>query len=819
MKETNQDTGQNALPPVSSVGGVAGDLIQQGRLSAPTKPGCLASLDHYQILSVLGEGGMGIVINAVDSRDGSSVAIKLLRPELTAHPQQVQRFLKEARHMQRVRHPAILPVLLVSENQETPYFAMPLMRRGSLAQQISEDHQMAEDEALGIALQVASALEHAHAKGVIHRDLKPGNVLLDDSGTAFLADFGLARTLFNDSVTDPQVEGTAHYMSPQLARGEIEDTRCDIYAFGALLYEMLAGRPPYEGQSTAQILQKIRTAPPEPIRALRPKLSQGLAEIVEGAMAREHRDRYANMADVVADLNRIKQGTLPVGPHEALSLRWFASGKARKFIGVASGCLVLGIGVLGFNSYRNSWALETQWLFTSPQVFSWAEGRAGDWDGDGETDVVNVVGDQLHVLSSHGQHQEYSLDKLSGAKARLGMLADIDGDNRDDAFVSWSDPTNAHLTVLNQRTWPIRDFTFAGSTNANPKQGTYYTAMYPLQLVDLDRDGHKELLANVSSSWGLQPRGIACFDAETAKLKWFFKIANFIMGAETRDIDGDGRLEVVATGNSPGNFPVGKSLEDGTDDHHAYVYVLTSQGGLKWRRELGGLFASVYPLCRAATNQTVLLWVTAGHAHTVLRGEPDTGRILEFDAQGTLVRSNDLHTQLTSALAVDLDRDGQEEILAADRLGFLHNMSPELELKSSRLISSNLFSEVDLRLFDASAWHQPGAARVILTSSQVERIGAPEVGNTREQFESLFHHNNRVMVLDSNLEILSNFLIAEKWSRYPGIVAQVFQTSANGGNDLVVLSDKATVLRLTKPPLFGRPRGSQQLTNDGPTSE
>jgi sugar lactone lactonase YvrE len=177
---------------------------------------------------------------------------------------------------------------------------------------------MEPDAILDIARQVAEGLAFAHRHGIIHRDLKPANILLGADGRTCLADFGLARTMFNDTIVDVeggQVEGTAPYMSPGVAAGNAEDTRCDIYAFGALLYEMLTGDPPYAGRNTYEVRKQILAGPPKPIQARNPAAAASLVAVVEGAMARELRDRYADMADVLADLERIAAAKATMGPH------------------------------------------------------------------------------------------------------------------------------------------------------------------------------------------------------------------------------------------------------------------------------------------------------------------------------------------------------------------------------------------------------------------------------------------------------------------------------------------------------------------------
>ena len=303
-------------PPVSVFTGPVAELIAQRMLLPPSRPGLLAVLDHFEILRVLGGGGMGIVLLARDSDTGRDVAIKLVKSDLVTNQHVVHRFLKEAGHLKRLRHTNIVPVQEISDRAEGPYFVMPYFEKGSLANRIKPGQPLDTESILDIAAQVAEGLSFAHRNGIIHRDLKPANILLTADGRACLADFGLARTMFNDTIVDVesrQLEGTAPYMSPAVATGDAEDTRCDIYSFGALLYEMLTGHPPYKGRGTKEILDQILAGPPKPIPSLNPAADRGLVAVAEKAMARELRDRYADMRDVLKDLQRIKEGKPPIG--------------------------------------------------------------------------------------------------------------------------------------------------------------------------------------------------------------------------------------------------------------------------------------------------------------------------------------------------------------------------------------------------------------------------------------------------------------------------------------------------------------------------
>ena len=164
---------------------------------------------------------------------------------------------------------------------------------------------------------MADALVYAHSQGIIHRDVKPPNVLLGAEGESYLSDFGLVRTVYNDAPAGTAREGTAAYMSPAVAAGAAEDTRCDIYSFGATLYEMITGSPPYEGANTDEVVRKVLAGPPRPIRRVNRNAPAGLARVAEGCMARELRDRYAQMSDVLADLDRDLRGEPLRGPHGA----------------------------------------------------------------------------------------------------------------------------------------------------------------------------------------------------------------------------------------------------------------------------------------------------------------------------------------------------------------------------------------------------------------------------------------------------------------------------------------------------------------------
>jgi len=292
------------------------ELLEAGVLGPPSRPGTLACLGQFDILDVVGSGGMGVVLRARDSSSGGQVAIKLLHPRFEIDSVSVTRFLKEAGHMLRLTNPHILKVIAVGEHSRWPYYVMPYLPCGSLSNLI---HGQPLDPVtiLRIARNVAEALSHAHGQALIHRDLKPGNILLDEHGEAYLADFGLVLSQNNDTLLGFETShcvGTAPYMSPGVAAGRPEAMQGDIYSFGAVLREMLTGQPPYLGATAEEVLLQVRTTAPDPILVVNPRAHPGLTRIAEWAMERELCNRYASMAHMIADLNRVAQGRAPRGP-------------------------------------------------------------------------------------------------------------------------------------------------------------------------------------------------------------------------------------------------------------------------------------------------------------------------------------------------------------------------------------------------------------------------------------------------------------------------------------------------------------------------
>ncbi len=262
-------------------------------------------IGEYQIIDEIGQGGMATVYKAYQPSFDRFVAIKVLPRQLSEDARSLQQFQHEARLIARLEHRSILPVYAYGEYEGTPYIVMRLLEAGSLRRKLSDEGPLSPLEAARLVTQIAEALDYAHAHGVIHRDLKPSNILLDAEGNAYLTDFGIAKMLGAAAQpTGAGVAGTPSYMSPEQCQGKPATPASDIYALGAILFELLTGEPPFEGDSPLAVMyQQVQDDPP-PLRDLNPALPPTLDRVVLRAMAKDPSRRHPSALALAADLRR-----------------------------------------------------------------------------------------------------------------------------------------------------------------------------------------------------------------------------------------------------------------------------------------------------------------------------------------------------------------------------------------------------------------------------------------------------------------------------------------------------------------------------------
>ena len=267
----------------------------------------------YRIVRLLGRGGMGAVYLARDLALDREVAIKVVKTDSSAREVH-DRLRREARTAAKLSHPNIVPLHAFGEVEGMPYFVMGYVRGESLAARLRRDGKLPEEEARRIVADLAEALDHAHRQGVVHRDVKPDNVLLDDeSGRALLTDFGVAKALGSETLTAVgSVVGTPSYMSPEQAAGRADiDGRTDIYSLGVMAYAMLTGRLPFEGKTAADVLTKHLTQEPPPLRSLLPTLPDSTVLAVERCLAKDPARRWPDARSLQVALGVTEEPRLP----------------------------------------------------------------------------------------------------------------------------------------------------------------------------------------------------------------------------------------------------------------------------------------------------------------------------------------------------------------------------------------------------------------------------------------------------------------------------------------------------------------------------
>jgi eukaryotic-like serine/threonine-protein kinase len=283
-----------------------------GMTSSPTTVG-----GRYELGELLGRGGMAEVRQAVDQRLGRSVAVKQLRADLAVDPTFQARFRREAQSAAGLNHPTIVAVYDTGEEIDPlsgvsiPYIVMELVEGPTLRDVLREGRKILPERALELTQGVLEALSYSHKAGIVHRDIKPANVMLTPNGGVKVMDFGIARAVADTSATMTQtaaVIGTAQYLSPEQARGETVDARSDLYSTGCLLYELLAGRPPFVGDSPVSVAyQHVREAPVPPSQ-LDPEITPEIDAVVLKALAKDPDDRYQSAAEMRADISRLLSG-------------------------------------------------------------------------------------------------------------------------------------------------------------------------------------------------------------------------------------------------------------------------------------------------------------------------------------------------------------------------------------------------------------------------------------------------------------------------------------------------------------------------------
>jgi eukaryotic-like serine/threonine-protein kinase len=266
---------------------------------------------RYRVLGRLGVGGMATVYLAEDSSLGRKVALKVMAERYAEDGEFVERFRREAQAAARLNHPNIIAVYDRGEADGRPYIAMEYLQGRTLKQVIQKEGPLPPERAIAVAMQVLAGLRYAHEHGVVHRDVKPHNVLVGDDGRIKVTDFGIAHAGDPQMTEVGSIVGTAQYLSPEQARGRSVGPQTDVYSLGVVLYEMLAGRVPFEGDSSVAIAMQHVSDEAPPLRSLVPQVPESLAMVVAHSMLKQPEQRYGSADEFSADLDRVRRGLVP----------------------------------------------------------------------------------------------------------------------------------------------------------------------------------------------------------------------------------------------------------------------------------------------------------------------------------------------------------------------------------------------------------------------------------------------------------------------------------------------------------------------------
>lgn len=339
MSDLTSDVSQQPCPACGTLVSVA----QEEPLARVTCPSCGEQLrverafDNFLLVETLGVGGMGAVYKAQDTRLDRFVALKLLRKELSADPEEAARLEQEARVTASVNHPNVVQVYSSGSAHGQIYLVMEMVNHGSLDDLMAQHPRVPEAQVLATGIQVARGLQAAHERGLIHRDVKPANILFSDAQTAKIGDFGLAVSAGQKAEARNEIWGTPYYVAPERLNNEPEDFRSDIYSLGATLFHALAGRPPMEGETTsAAALRQLKSHPPD-LRKIAPDVSADTARIVNRMLAPKPEHRFATYGHLIDQLQRAYRALPRDGGPARSGSRWLQIAVAAVLLAAVAG--------------------------------------------------------------------------------------------------------------------------------------------------------------------------------------------------------------------------------------------------------------------------------------------------------------------------------------------------------------------------------------------------------------------------------------------------------------------------------------------------
>ena len=468
LKELGADLDETFVPRPPRSRGASLKFLQPA-----IDPAYLGRLAHFEVMRVIGHGGMGIVLEAFDSKLQRHVAVKVLDPELADDEVSRQRFCREARAAASISHENVVAVHQVEKSAENgvPYLVMQMIAGESLEQRLLRQPRLPLNEIVRIGMQAAHGLAAAHAQNLIHRDIKPGNILLappDD--TVKLTDFGLARVVDDVKLTRTgYVTGTPLYMSPEQALGEESDPRSDLFSFGAILYEMCAGEPPFAGNSALAILKQIADAKHRPVRELNPTIPEWLERTIDKLLEKKPENRIQSAAHLAElfDYEWALMRTTSKDVPTVCKIEQAKQRKRRRSIAIGAGIALLAIG-FAVDLFRNRLPIFTNLVTTSAEPIAVLSANSGTvwsvaFDPSGKSVSMGVEDGTVRMWDVESKSIKSTLNAHRGTVWTSKFCKDgaFLATGGDDGLIKMWNTANGELASMFEHPDAVRGLAFA----------------------------------------------------------------------------------------------------------------------------------------------------------------------------------------------------------------------------------------------------------------------------------------------------------------------------------------------------------------------